>query len=252
MTDKPLSGKTALVTGGSKRIGRAICLALAQDGADIVIHFRGSADNADELRTRIEASGVKAWTVSADLAKPDECETLIRRAMDAAGGLDILVNSASIFPANTLADVTFDSLMESMRVNAWAPFTLMRDFANLAKQGAIVNMVDSRVVGYDWNHVAYILSKHVLREMTRMAAVQYAPNITVNGVCPGLILPPPGKTDDYLDKLTRTVPLKRHGNATEIADAVLYLVKARFVTGTLLFVDGGRHIQEYSSGPHPD
>lgn len=252
MTEKALHGKTALVTGGSKRIGRAISLTLAAEGANVIIHFRSSGDNADELKERVEGLGVKAWTLQADFLKADEYETLIARAKDTAGDLAILVNSASIFPTNTLETVDFLSLMENMQINAWTPFVLTRDFARLVGKGTVVNLIDSRVVGYDWNHVAYILSKHVLAQLTRMAAVQYAPDITINGIAPGLILPPPGQKDEYLDRMTRTVPLKRHGYADEIAEAVLYLVKAEFVTGTTIFVDGGRHLLEYVSGPHPD
>jgi pteridine reductase len=242
MMEKALQGKTALVTGGAKRIGRAICLALAHEGANIVIHYRSSADNATELVDQVAAYGVKSWLIQADFLKRDEYETLIARAVELAGGLDILVNSASIFPAETLAKVTFESLVENLEINAWAPFVLIREFARLVGRGAVVNLVDSRVTGYDWNHVGYILSKHVLNALTNMAAVVYAPGITVNGVGPGLILPPPGRGDDYLDKMAQTVPLKRHGDAGEIADAVLYLVKATFVTGTTIYVDGGRHL----------
>jgi len=256
MSEKGLQGKTALVTGGAKRIGEAICLALAQDGANIVIHYRSSTDNAAELQETIASYGVKSWTIQADFAKREEYETLIARTAELAGGLDILVNSAAIFPFETLDKATFESLVENMEVNAWAPFVLMRDFARIVGKGRVVNLVDSRVTGYDWNHVGYILSKHVLNALTNMAAVQYAPGITVNAVGPGLILPPPGREHDYIDKLVSTVPLKRHGDVSEIADAVLYLLKAEFVTGATIYVDGGRHLieyaMEYASGPHPD
>ena len=176
----------------------------------------------------------------------------VDRTVDEFDRLDILVNNAAIFPLDSLATVTFEDLVRNMQVNAWAPFVLSRDFARVVGRGKIVNLVDSRTHDFDWTHVAYILSKHVLDVLTRVTALKYAPDITVNGVAPGLILPPPGKDESYLDRLTDTVPLKRHGSPEDIAEAVLYLLKSDFVTGETIAVDGGRHLKEYDSGPRPD
>ncbi len=247
-----LRGKTALVTGAAKRIGAAISLALAREGANVVLHYRGSADEAERLRSQIEGLGANCWLVQADFEKPQEYETLIARSIDAAGKLDILVNNASIFTLDSLTKVTFESLTQNMQVNAWAPFALSRDFARLVGRGKIVNLVDSRAHDFDWTHVAYILSKHVLLVLTRVTALRFAPDITVNGVSPGLILPPPGEDQSYIDRLTSTVPLKRHGSPEDIAEAVVYLLKSDFVTGEIINVDGGRHLKEYESGPRSD
>jgi pteridine reductase len=245
MSNTPLAGKTALVTGAAKRIGREIALTLADEGADIIVHYRSSEDEARELLQELEDRGVRSWLVQADFEKPDETDSLVERALAQAGWLDILVNSASIFPSDKLENLTFDGLMKNIQVNSWSPFVLMRSFAEKSGRGAIVNMLDSRVWGYDWTHVGYILSKHVLTAMTKMAALQYAPDITVNGIAPGLILPPPGKPESYIDALKDTIPLRRHGDPQDIADAVAYLVKSDFVTGEVIFVDGGRHLKEY-------
>ncbi len=247
-----LRGKTALVTGAAKRIGAAISRALAREGANVVLHYRNSSREAEQLRSEMEALGVACWLVQADFEKPEEYETLIARSIDAAGKLDILVNNASLFTHDSLTKVTFESLMQNMQVNAWAPFTLSRDFARLAGRGKIVNLVDSRTHDFDWTHVAYILSKHVLLVLTRVTALRFAPDITVNGVSPGLILPPPGEDESYIDRLTNTVPLRRHGSPEDIAEAVIYLLKSDFVTGEIINVDGGRHLKEYESGPRPD
>jgi pteridine reductase len=247
-----LHGKTALVTGAAKRIGAAISLALAREGANVVLHYHGSGDEAGRLRDKITALGVSSWLLQADFEKPQEYETLIERAIETAGGLDMLVNNASLFPVDSLATVTFESLVRNMEVNAWVPFVLSRDFARLAGRGKIVNLVDSRTHDFDWTHVAYILSKHVLDVLTRVTALRYAPNITVNGVAPGLILPPPGEDQGYIDRLTHTVPLKRHGSPEDTAEAVVYLLKSNFLTGEVINVDGGRHLKEYQSGPRPD
>ncbi len=247
-----LRGQTALVTGAAKRIGAAISRALAREGVNVVLHYHDASHEAEQLRSEIEALGVASWLVQADLEKPSEYETLIARSIDDAGKLDILVNNASLFTLDSLTRVTFESLTQNMQVNAWAPFALSRDFARLAGRGKIVNLVDSRTHDFDWTHVAYILSKHVLLVLTRVTALRFAPNITVNGVSPGLILPPPGEDESYIERLTNTVPLKRHGSPEDIADAVIYLLKSDFVTGEVINVDGGRHLKEYESGPRPD
>ena len=247
-----LRGKTALVTGGAKRIGGAISLALAREGANVVLHYNRSADEAKRLQGEVAALGVACRLLKADFGRPAEYEMLIARAIEAAGSLDILVNNASIFPADTLATITFEGLVQNVQVNAWAPFVLCRDFAHLVGRGKIVNLVDSRTNDFDWTHVSYILSKHLLAVLTRAAALQFAPETAVNGVAPGLILPPHGKDESYVERLTHTVPLKRRGSPEDVAEAVIYLLKSDFLTGEVINVDGGLHLKEYNSGPHPD
>lgn len=248
---QPLRGKTALITGAAKRIGRETALTLAAEGVNIIIHYNRSSEESEALCEEIRRTGVQAWMVQADFSQPQEYETLFDRALDAAGSIDMLINNASIFPLDSLDTMTLQSLMTNMEINAWVPFTLSRAFARRVGQGKIVNMLDSRTKGYDWKHVAYMMSKHVLDQLTRMMALEYAPNITVNGVAPGLILPPPGKDMSYLEQLRDTVPLKRHGGPQDIADAILFLLRNDFITGEVIFVDGGRHLQEYLGGQNP-
>lgn len=251
-TKKSLEGMTALVTGGAKRIGREIAIALAEEGANIVVHYRNSAREAEELCSQLAEYHVLSWPVKADFENVEEVETLIQRSVQMAGWLDILINSASIFFPSTLKSLDFEGLTKAMRVNAWAPLVLIRDFARTVAQGKIVNLLDTRIIGYDWSHVGYILSKQVLYVTTQMAAVEFAPRITINAVAPGLILPPPGKNEDYLNWLANRIPLKRHGKARDVADTVIYLLRNDFVTGQVIYVDGGRHLKELSNGPHPD
>jgi pteridine reductase len=244
VTQKRLQGQTALITGAAKRIGREIAVALAEEGVNIVIHYRSSAQEAEELHGHLAVQGVKSWLVRADFENAEETETLIEQSIEIAGSLDILVNSASMLPEGTLNDVSFEDLVQNMQVNAWAPFVLSREFARRMGRGKIVNLLDSRLNGYDWSHVAYFLSKHVFSVLTEMTALEFAPEITVNGVAPGLILPPPGKDESYLDPLVDAVPLKRHGSPRDIAEAVIYLLKSDFMTGHVIHVDGGRHLVE--------
>jgi NAD(P)-dependent dehydrogenase (short-subunit alcohol dehydrogenase family) len=246
-----LKGQTALVTGGAKRIGRETALTLADRGINIIVHFNRSDSEARQLAEELEQKGVKAWTIQADFRQPGEYQTLIERAQKITGSLDILVNNASIFPVDTLAELSWSSLSVNMEVNAWVPFVLSRAFAQRTGRGKIINLHDSRLKGYDWTHVGYILSKHVLAAMTAMMALELAPHIAVNAVAPGLILPPPGKDASYIERLIQTVPLQRHGGPQDIADAIAFLVQSDFITGNVIYVDGGRHLHEYSNGSHP-
>lgn len=243
-----IQGKTALITGAAKRIGRATALALAEDGANIVIHYSSSSSEADELAEELEKLGVRTWTIGADFTNPAEQDNLIDRTLEMTGSLDILINNASIFPVEKLEDVTFEGVVANVQVNAWTPFLLSRKFSEKLGRGHIINLIDSRVTGYDWAHVGYIWSKHVLCSMTRMMALQYAPTIKVNGVAPGLILPPPGQDVSYIERLAGTVPLKKHGEPEDIADAIAFLVKSDFITGEVIYVDGGRHLKEFTNG----
>jgi pteridine reductase len=246
-----LKDKIALVTGGAKRLGRETALTLADRGINIIIHFNRSDAEARELAAELQQKGVKVWTIQADFRRPDEYQTLIERAQQIAGGLDILINNASVFPMDTVSDLSWSGLSANMEVNAWVPFVLSRAFAQRIGRGKIVNLHDSRLKDYDWTHVGYILSKHVLAAMTRMMALEFAPHITVNAVAPGIIIPPPGKDESYLESLVHTVPLKRHGGPQDIADAIAFLVQSDFITGNVIYVDGGRHLHEYNNGSHP-
>jgi len=237
-----LKGRTALITGAARRIGRETALALAEQGANVVVHFNRSDQEARQLADEVERKGVKAWIVQADFRRPDEYRTLVDRSRAIAGSLDILVNNASIFPAETLGELTWSGFSADMEVNAWVPFTLSRDFVQGLTRGSIVNLHDTHLHGSDLRHAGYILSKHVLAALTRMMALQFAPGVTVNAVAPGLILPPPGQDESYLRSHAHTLPLQRHGGAPDIAEAVVFLVRSDFITGQVVYVDGGRHL----------
>ena len=239
-----LPGKTALVTGAARRVGRAVSLALAASGANVVVHYSRSARDAEALVAELSRLGVRADALPADLGEPEEAEALVARAEERAGRLDVLVNNASVFAPETLDQAALDHLERSVKVNAWAPFVLTRAFAHRFGQGRVVNLLDTRVAGLDLAHVGYILGKHLLAVLTRMTAAAYAPGLTVNAVAPGLILPPPGQDEAYLARLARDLPLKRHGSAEDVARAVLFLLESDFVTGQVVFVDGGRHLAE--------
>ncbi len=241
----PLQGRIALVTGAARRIGRGVAVALAQAGADVVAHYRGSGGEAEATASLIRQAGRHAWCVQADLADEGQAGTLLARAAQAAAApVDILVNNASTFTADTVMDFTPQSLLASVQVHAMAPLVLARAFA--AQQipaGDVVNFLDSRMEDYDRHHASYHLGKRMLWTITRMLAMELAPTIKVNAVAPGLILPPEGKDEQYLADLAHTNPLNRVGSVEELASAVRLLVESDFITGQVIYVDGGRHIR---------
>lgn len=238
-----LSGKRALVTGAGKRLGRATSLALASEGVSVVVHYQTSQEAAEGCAEAVRGLGVKAWTIRADLADASASTSLMARVIETAGPIDILVNNASIFPRNSLADITWDDVAENMQVNAVSPLFVSRSFAAQSRGGSIINVLDTRVVHHDRVHAAYHLSKRTLATLTRMMALEYAPSIRVNAVAPGLILPPPGEDDAYMKKMVGSIPLERMGAAEDVTDAILYLLRSDFVTGQTIFVDGGFHMK---------
>lgn len=239
----PLMGKTALVTGAAKRLGRAIALALGSEGVKVVVHYGRSAAAAAQTADELRAAGVDAWTLQADLAQRETVASLFARAIELAGPIDILINNASIFRPDRVLDCAPEDIDLNLQIHAMAPLLLSRAMAAQARAGHIVNLLDSRITDYDREHAAYHLSKRMLLTLTRMLAVELAPGIAVNAVAPGLILPPAGKDESYLREMAHTNPLHRYGGPADIVQAVLYLLTSGFVTGQVLFVDGGRHMR---------
>jgi pteridine reductase len=228
-----LNGKVALVTGGAVRIGAAISRALAAQGARVVIHFRSSKKEALALAKEL---GGKA--VQSDLDSESACERLIARA----GRFDILVNNAAVFHKDSLKTITARKLEDEFWPNLFAPILLMRAFAAQTKRGKIVNLLDRRIASRDASCVPYVLSKKSLAEFTKIAALELAPGITVNGVAPGAVLPPPGKGIKYLHDNAGPVPLKRQVTPREVAEAVVFLLQSDSITGQIVYVDGGQNL----------
>lgn len=220
-----------------------MALAFAAEGANLVLHCRTSREAAEDTAREVRAFGVECWTLHADLATMADADSLVSRAIDLAGPLDVLINNASIFPQRRLTELTPEDIHGALDVNALAPFAAARRFARQGRAGVVINLLDARITDYDREHVAYHMSKRVLFDLTRMMALEFAPSVRVNGIAPGLILPPEGKDEDYLASLAHTNPLNRFGAPVDIAAAAVFLAKSDFVTGQVLFVDGGRHMR---------
>ncbi|HMP77344.1 MAG TPA: SDR family oxidoreductase [Kiritimatiellia bacterium] len=237
-----LDGRVALVTGGAVRIGRAIALALAGQGCGVVVHYRSSAKEAAALCLELKLLGVSAWRVRANLAEPEACEHLIAEAREKAGRLDILVNNAAVFHKHRFDDMDAAALHGEFAANVFAPVLLTRAFARVVRRGAVVNLLDRRIAGNDPACIPYLLSKKALADFTRSAALALAPRITVNGVAPGPVLPPPGRGAAYLTDHAGRIPLGRPVKPEEVARAVVHLATSPSVTGQVMFVDGGQHL----------
>jgi NAD(P)-dependent dehydrogenase (short-subunit alcohol dehydrogenase family) len=233
----------ALVTGAGRRLGRAIAVALARSGADVVLHCNRSLTEAEAVASEIRSLGRKAWVLQADLSEPAHARPLFEEARRTAGEIGVLVNSASAYAASRLTDLSADDLDSAMRLNAASPLLLTRALAAQGIEGCVVNILDARIVDYDREHAAYHLGKRALYSLTRMSALEFAPKVRVNAVAPGLILPPPGEGDAWLERLKGSNPLRAHGSAEDAAEAALFLIRGRFITGQVIFVDGGRHLK---------
>ena len=236
-------GRTALVTGGARRVGRAIALELSQLGVDVVIHYSESKDDAEDTVQKIRANGVKGHALQGDLKNFEESEGLLYRSVELLGPIDFLINNASNYFESTLETITPKDLKDSMSVNTFSPLLIARAFARQGIKSAIVNLLDTRIYSYDREHVAYSLSKKSLFALTKMLAYEYSPRLRVNAVAPGIILPPEGQGVEWLEKFKHTNPLGSYGSVEDVTDAVLFLLASEFITGEVLRVDGGRHLK---------
>jgi NAD(P)-dependent dehydrogenase (short-subunit alcohol dehydrogenase family) len=238
-----LHGHAVLVTGAARRLGEAFARALAGAGCDVCLHF-GSTP-ADRLAAELSQSqGIRAVAIQTDLGDPQAAASLVDRAAEALGAIDLLVNSASIFEAATFAATDLDAWQRHLAVNLTAPFLLSQAFARLraGRPGAIVNLLDWRALRPGADHFAYTITKAGLAAMTSSLAQALAPSIRVNGLALGAILPPPGASDTN-DAPATAAPLGRWGTLRETTEALLFLLAGPdFITGEILHLDGGRHL----------
>lgn len=245
------SQRLAVVTGGAHRIGRAIALGLGEAGFDVLVHYHRSETAAAETVREIEALGQRAWAAAADLTRSEEVEDLFRRRLPAPGRLDLLVNSAAGFDSGRLGSIGASGWDRALALTLRAPAVCLeealpglRRAAEMGGAPSVINIADlSGVQGWP-SHVAHSVAKAGLIHLTRTAALALAPDIRVSAVVPGAILPAAGteETSEEWRRAAARVPLSRTGDAASVSAAVLYLVGARFVTGEVLYVDGGEHL----------
>lgn len=240
-----LQDRTALVTGAGVRVGRAIAEGLAREGMRLLVHYHSSAAEAEAVVRGIRERGGEAVALGADLSRPAEVRRLAEEAEAAFGGVDVLVNSASVFPAQGLLETTAEIWERAHAVNLRAPFFLSQALGARMRErgeGAIVNIADLAGMQAWSGYAAHGVSKAGLVHLTRVAARELAPEVRVNAVAPGTVLPPEEMPDEEVRRLERRIPLGRIGSPADVVEAVLYLLRADFVTGEVLRVDGGRAV----------
>ena len=235
----------ALVTGAGIRVGRAIALALADAGMNVAVHYSHSAAEADATVADIRARGRRADSFGANLVEEGEPEKLIERVTASLGGLDVLVNSAAVMRRTPIGEVTYASWKETMDLNLRAPFFLSQAAAKVMCKGSgvIINIADLAAFETWSGYIPHSISKAGIVQMTRAMAHALGPQVRVNAIAPGAVLLPDGWDENSRKRLEDTTPLGRLGSPKDVTDALLYLLRAEYVTGETIIVDGGRHVR---------
>ena len=238
--------RAALITGGARRLGRAIALELARNGFDIAIHCGTSIEDARATGADIAALGRRAVVLQADLTDEAQVAGLIAAATEALGPIGVLVNNASVFERDEVEDTTRESWDAHMGPNLRAPFVLMQTFAKAlptTAEGVIINMLDQRVWSLTPHFVSYTLSKAGLWALTQSMALALAPRIRVNAIGPGPAMPSPRQTDEQFARQSSSVPLGHGTGPDEVARAALAILSLPAMTGQMIALDGGQHLQ---------
>ena len=238
---KSLAGRVALVTGSAKRLGRAVALRLAEEGADVIIHYRSSAGEAQLAVAEIEKTGKRGCAIAADLTNVTDINRLFDEAAKQFGRLDILVNSAANFLPASVVSTTEEVWDTSLDTNLKAPFFCAQAAAPLLRRtkGTIINFADTGgLLGWP-GYIAHSVSKAGVVMLTKVLARALAPEVRVNAIAPGTITMP-GDPPEWEVDFIKLAPLQRTGAPSDVADAVVFLVHSKFITGQVLVLDGGR------------
>lgn len=241
---EPLKGRVALVTGAGKRLGHAVVLRLAEEGADVVVHYRSSEKEALATVQETRNLGRRAKAIAADLTSAAEIKRLFDEAAKEFGRLDILVNSAANFLPSSIVSTTEEVWDRALDANLKAPFFCAQAASPLLRRtrGTIVNFSDGGgLLGWP-GYMAHSISKAGVVMLTKVLAKALAPEVRVNAIAPGTITMA-GDPPEWEQDFVKVAPLKRSGTPADIADAVMFLVEARFMTGQVLVVDGGRSLE---------
>lgn len=238
-----LSGKTALVTGGARRVGRALTEALAGAGAGVVVNYHNSAAEAEALVAELARAGGRATACQADVSSKADIDALIRHIEREHGGLDILINSASLFESAPFAEITEAEWRRVLDVNLTGPFLLSQAALPLlqaSRAACIINIVDLSAFQAWPSYAHHGVSKAGLVQLTRIMARALAPQVRVNAIAPGTVLPPDGYDGTAGDGTSDRRVVPEAGTPEDVVNAMFYLIESNFVTGQTVVVDGGR------------
>lgn len=237
-------GGVALVTGAGKRLGQAIAVELGRAGMRVVVHYNESREGAEETCRRIRDQGGDAVALGADLSSRDAARSLVDRSLEALGRLDSLVLNAASFERIGYDDVGDEAWDRSLELNLSSPFALVHRATPALRnsRGSIVFVTCASATVPFRNYLPYVVSKGALRQLMRTLALELAPEIRVNAVAPGTVLPPADMDPKTLERIVSRIPLGRSGTPEDAAEAVCYLTRAPFVTGQEIVVDGGRTV----------
>ena len=234
---------TVLVTGGAKRVGRSLCLGLAEAGYATAVHYNGSRSAAETVVDEIKANGGTAISVQANLEVETDARGLVDKVRRQLGPVDVLINNASLFEEDSYGKLDSARWDRHFNLHVKAPALLASAFAaQQLDEGLIVNMIDERVWKLTPNFPSYTLSKSALWAATKTMAQAFAPTIRVNAIGPGPTLPSDHQTQDEFDKQLQTLLLQRSPALSEFVDTVLYFMRAKSVTGQMIALDGGQHL----------
>lgn len=233
----------ALITGGSDRIGKAVAIHLAKQGYHLVLHYNSAKEKAENLQMHIESTyKVKVELLQINFLKENDFDRIFEDFKRKNITIEVLVNCASDFIPSSFNEQGSELFDKEMTINLKIPYLLTKAFARVFGKGNIINFVDTKVAKNKTVHLDYILSKKLLKDFTKISAVELAPNIRINAIAPGLILPPEGKDESYLLNLAKDIPLKTIGNLDEVLKAFQFILDSYFFTGQILYIDGGEHL----------
>ena len=239
-----LKGQRILITGAAVRVGKAMALSLADAGADLILHYNASTEQAEQTQAEVQAKGVAAHLLQANLNNSEEVAGCFEQARNEFGPIHALVNNASIFESIDLFETDLKSWQEHLNINLTAPFLLSQAFAKSLppeSKGRIVNILDWRATRPGADHFPYTISKAGLAALTQASALALAPNITVNGIAFGAILPPSDGGDS--SAILKEVPAGRWAELDEVGETLRFLLEGpEYITGEIIHLDGGRHL----------
>ncbi|MGC1506872.1 SDR family NAD(P)-dependent oxidoreductase [Ketobacter sp. MCCC 1A13808] len=239
-----MNSPAALITGAGTRLGSLFARHMAALGYDVAIHCNSSQDGAKQLARELQSTGRQCEVFSMDFSEAFDADEFILQVQARFPGLECIINNASAYEAAPTAGTSRELLEAQFRVNLVAPFLLAGSFKRYCGQGQVINILDNKIAYHQYQYAAYLLSKKSLADFTKMAALEFAPEIRVNGIAPGVTLPGETRGNAYVDWRIAGIPLGKKGSDEQLTNSLSYLLQNDFLTGQILYVDGGESVNQ--------